>query len=127
MHSKGYSIHGLAWSCTMLLVSVQVAIGQQLAAIEVSSLGKSITVKTPILKAPQIISIATGVPGIVEKVLVREGVVVNAGDSLLRIRDDEVRMSLQQADLSLELAELKANRDVEIRLAEKSSEVAEKK
>lgn len=125
MQSKGYSIRGLAWSCTMLLLSVQATIAQQFAATEASSVGKSITVKTPILKAPQIIAIATGVPGIVEQVLVREGVVVDAGDSLLRIRDDDVRMSLQQAELSLELAELKANRDVEIRLAEKSSEVAE--
>lgn len=139
MHSKFFPIYGLLMAWVLLLVAANPSDAQS-DAQSVPSVAsnsaasdsgtsdtedKSIAVKTPILKAPQIISIATGVPGIVEKVFVREGMVVNAGDALVRIRDDEVRMSLQQAELSLELAELKANRDVEIRLAEKSSEVAE--
>ena len=125
MHSRCYPIYCLALLCAMLFVAAQPMHAQLAPSANSGSEGKSVTIKTPILKAPQIISIATGVPGIVEKVIVREGMVVNAGDALLRIRDDEVRMSLQQAELSLELAELKASRDVEIRLAEKSSEVAE--
>jgi multidrug efflux pump subunit AcrA (membrane-fusion protein) len=125
MHSKYFLAHYLVLAWATLFVQARPSHAQLGSSVTSISETKSITVKTPILKAPQIISIATGVPGIVEKVLVREGMVVNSGDALVRIRDDEVRMSLQQAELSLELAELKANRDVEIRLAEKSSEVAE--
>jgi multidrug efflux pump subunit AcrA (membrane-fusion protein) len=83
-----------------------------------------ISIRSPILKPPITISIASGVPGVVESVFVKEGDVVNTKDPLLKIRDDEARMALQQAMLTAEIAQLKSGRDVEIRLAEKSAEVA---
>jgi multidrug efflux pump subunit AcrA (membrane-fusion protein) len=84
-----------------------------------------IVIQSPILKPPQTVEVAAGVSGVIDRVLVREGDVVNPGEPLLKIRDDDSRMALQQAALQAEIAKLKSDRDVEIRLAEKSSEVAE--
>lgn len=118
------------WAIGLSLASVIPSIVVSQGAFEANpvALGSSeepIVIKSPILKPPQSIEVAAGVPGVLDRVLVREGDAVNPGDSLLKIRDDEARMALQQAILHAEIAKLKSNRDVEIRLAEKSSEVAE--
>lgn len=84
-----------------------------------------IAIKTAILKPPVSVAIAAGVPGVIDRVMVKEGDVVTEGAPLLKIRDDEARMALQQAMLSVEIAQLKSERNIEIRLAEKSSQVAE--
>lgn len=118
------------WAIGLSLVSVIPSIVVSKGAFDANAaaLGTSeepIVIKSPILKPPQSIEVAAGVPGVLDRVLVREGDAVNPGEPLLKIRDDEARMALQQAILHAEIAKLKSDRDVEIRLAEKSSEVAE--
>ena len=85
----------------------------------------SITLKNPILKPTQTVSVAAGVAGVIDNALVCEGDEVAIGQTLVRIRCDEAKLSHERAELAFETAAIKATRDVDVRLAEKSAEVAE--
>jgi len=84
-----------------------------------------IAVRNSILKPTQTVSVAAGVAGIIESVLVKEGDEVTVRQILVQIRCDEAKLNHERAILALETASAKAIRDVDIRLAEKSAEVAE--
>lgn len=84
-----------------------------------------ITLKNSILKPTQTVSVAAGVAGIIDSVLVSEGDEVAIGQTLVRVRCDEAKLSHERALLAFETATAKATRDVDVRLAEKSAEVAE--
>lgn len=84
-----------------------------------------IVVKNPILKPIKIISVAAGVSGVIDTVAIAEGDMVQVNSVVAKIRADEAKVSLSKAKLALELAIAKEKRDVDIRLAEKSSQVAE--
>lgn len=85
----------------------------------------AIMVKNAILKPMQTVSVAAGVAGVIESVLVTEGDIVSVDQTVVRIRCDEAKLSYERAKLALEMATAKATRDVDIRLAEKSAQVAE--
>ena len=85
----------------------------------------AIMVKNAILKPMQTVSVAAGVAGVIESVLVTEGDIVSVDQTVVRIRCDEAKLSYERAKLALEMATAKAIRDVDIRLAEKSAQVAE--
>ena len=85
----------------------------------------AIMVKNAILKPTQTVSIAAGVAGVIESVLVTEGDIVSIDQTVVRIRCDEAKLNHERAKLALEMATAKATRDVDIRLAEKSAQVAE--
>ena len=85
-----------------------------------------IEVKNSILKSLDTISIAAGVSGVLAEVNVREGDIVDVRSPLARIRDDEATLVVARAKLALSTAKLKASRDVDIKLAQKGTEVAEK-
>ena len=85
----------------------------------------AIVVKNPILKPTQTVSVAAGVAGVIESVLVTEGDIVSIDQAVVQIRCDEAKLSHERAKLALEMASAKATRDVDIRLAEKSAQVAE--
>ena len=84
-----------------------------------------IVIKNAILKPMQTVSVAAGVAGVIESVLVTEGDIVSVDQTVVRIRCDEAKLSYERAKLALEMATAKAIRDVDIRLAEKSAQVAE--
>jgi HlyD family secretion protein len=84
-----------------------------------------IQVKNPILKPIKTISIAAGVSGVVDSVLVSEGDMIQVNAVIAEIRADEAKLSVARAKLALELASAKEKRDVDVRLAEKSAQVAE--
>ena len=84
-----------------------------------------IIVRNSILKPTQTVSVAAGVAGVIESVLVKEGDQVPVRRLLVQIRCDEAKLNHERAILTLETASAKAIRDVDIRLAEKSAEVAE--
>jgi len=86
---------------------------------------ENIALKNPVLKPMQTVSVAAGVAGIIESLLVTEGDTVSIDQPLIRIRCDESKLSYQRAKLALISATAKAKRDVDIRLAEKSAQVAE--
>ncbi len=86
---------------------------------------EGIVVKNAILKPTQTVSVAAGVAGVIESVLVTEGDVVSHDQAIVRIRSDEAKLNHERAKLALLTATAKADRDVDIRLAEKSAQVAE--
>lgn len=85
-----------------------------------------IEVKNTILKSLDTISVAAGVSGVLSEVIVRDGDLVDVQALLARVRDDEAAVVVSRAKLALSTAKLKASRDVDIKLAQKSAEVAEK-
>ncbi len=85
----------------------------------------AINVKNPILKPMHTVAVAAGVAGVVEKVAVTEGDIVSIGQTMAQIRCDEAILSYERAKIAFESASLKSTRDVDIRLAEKSAQVAE--
>ncbi len=85
-----------------------------------------IEVKNTILKSLDTVSVAAGVSGVLAEVIVREGDLVELQAPLARVRDDEAAVVVARAKLALSTAKMKASRDVDIKLAQKSTEVAEK-
>ena len=86
---------------------------------------EGIVVKNAILKPTQTVSVAAGVAGVIESVLVTEGDVIAIDQAIVRIRSDEAKLNHERAKIALLTATAKADRDVDIRLAEKSAQVAE--
>lgn len=84
-----------------------------------------IVIKNAILKPTQTVSVAAGVAGVIEIVLVTEGDIVSIDQTIVKIRCDDAKLNHERAKLALETAAAKASRDVDIRLAEKSAQVAE--
>ena len=85
----------------------------------------AINVKNPILKPMHTVAVAAGVAGVVERVSVTEGDIVSIGQTIAQIRCDEAKLSYERARIAFESASVKSTRDVDIRLAEKSAQVAE--
>jgi len=115
------------------LVVSRCASGLLIAIVLLQSIGPAqklgletsgVEVKNAILKPMLTVSVAAGVAGIIDKVLVKEGDTVGLAGLLVQIRDDEPKLGLERAKLTLETATIKARRDIDIRLASKSAEVA---
>ncbi len=85
----------------------------------------AIAVRNSILKPTQTVTVAAGVAGVIQSVLVTEGDQIAVGQTMVQIRCDEAKLNHERAILALETASAKAIRDVDIRLAEKSAQVAE--
>ena len=85
----------------------------------------AIVIKNAILKPIQTVSVAAGVAGVIERVLVTEGDIVSVDQTIVKIRCDDAKLNHERATVALATATAKATRDVDIRLAEKSSQVAE--
>ena len=83
-----------------------------------------IELKNPLVKAPNSISVAAGVQGIIERLQVREGDTCGPGTPIAKIRCDEAEMQVTRAELSLQIATLKSDRKVDLLFAKKSAEVA---
>ena len=83
-----------------------------------------IMLKNPLVKAPNSISVAAGVQGIIESLQVREGDDCGPGSPIAKIRCDEAEMLVKRAELSLQVATLKSERKVDLLFAKKSAEVA---
>ena len=86
--------------------------------------GSRVEVKSALIKAPQSISVAAGVQGILERVLVQEGDDVHVDSMIAKVRSDDAENQVKRAKLSLEIATLKANRKVDLLFAKKSADVA---
>ncbi len=89
------------------------------------SVADEIAVKNAVLKPLQTVSVAAGVAGVIDRVLVTEGDLVSDDQTVVRVRCDEAVLNHERAKLSFETAIAKAARDVDIRLAQKSAQVAE--
>ncbi len=85
----------------------------------------AIMIKNTILKPIQTVSVAAGVAGVIERVLVAEGDIVSVDQTIVKIRCDDAKLNHERATVAFATATAKATRDVDIRLAEKSAQVAE--
>jgi multidrug resistance efflux pump len=86
--------------------------------------GKWIELKNPLVKAPNSITIAAGVQGIIERLHASEGDICGPGIMIAKIRCDDAEMQVKRAELSLQVATLKSERKVDLLFARKSAEVA---
>ncbi len=64
-------------------------------------------------------------PGVIEAISVKEGNLVNKGDTLVQLDITEPRLEVGRAKLELGIARQESKNDVDVRFAEKSLEVAE--
>jgi multidrug resistance efflux pump len=78
-----------------------------------------------ILKTIDTTSVSAQVAGMIQVLDIKEGLAVEEGQELGRIRDYGVRIQSEKAKASLELAKKKQLNDIDIRLATKNKAVAE--
>jgi multidrug efflux pump subunit AcrA (membrane-fusion protein) len=83
-----------------------------------------IELKNPLVKAPNSISVAAGVQGVIETLQAREGDIRGPGTPIAKVRCDEAEMLVKRTELSLQIATLKSERKVDLLFAKKSAEVA---
>ena len=77
-----------------------------------------------VIKVAEEVAVPAGDAGILAAVEVKEGQLVEEGQIVARIRDNEVRLAVDRARLEAEIAFRKFNNDLNIRFAKKSTEVA---
>ena len=94
------------------------------AAFSQSHAGDTLQLQGAILKTIESTAVAAEVPGIILELNAKEGDVVEAGQTLGKIKDEAVRMELAQLKTQIELARTKQANDINQRLAEKSRQVA---
>ncbi|MCR9293533.1 MAG: efflux RND transporter periplasmic adaptor subunit [bacterium] len=85
---------------------------------------QGIEVENAILKTIEATKVAAEVEGRIAELSVREGQRVEQNQKLGRIRDDAVRLQLENRRLELAVARRKQDSDIDLRLAQKRSEVA---
>ncbi len=84
-----------------------------------------INLEGAILKTIDSTIITAQVTGILEDVQVKEGVLVQAGELLGKVKDDAVRLKLAQQQTQLVIAQRKQSNQIDKKVAEKSRDVAE--
>lgn len=85
----------------------------------------TVAVEGAILKTVEATSLAAEVPGTIRELQVKEGDVVEVGQSLGRIKDEAVRLELSQLKTQIEVARKKQSNEINLRLAEKARQVAD--
>lgn len=105
-----------AW-VTILVVTI-------LAGKPSSSAAAPISVPSVLLRLIEEVEVPARQAGVLKMVTAREGLAVREGDLLAQIDDTEARLSVQRAQLELELAQKQCENDVSVRYSTKSFEVA---
>ena len=91
------------------------------AAIGVSP---PIEIPSAVLKIAEEVSVPARDSGVLAKIDVKEGQLVEEGDVVVRLLDNDVRLAVDRARLEAEIALRKFKNDVDVRYARKSTEVA---
>ncbi|MCA9133601.1 MAG: efflux RND transporter periplasmic adaptor subunit [Planctomycetales bacterium] len=84
-----------------------------------------IVVEGAILKTIEATTLAASLAGTLSEVNAREGDVVQSGQPLARLKDQAVRIKLEQLRTQVEIAKKKQTNNINQRLAEKAKEVAD--
>lgn len=84
-----------------------------------------IVVSSTLLKIIETVEVPAQQSGTLETVPSEAGVIVDKGEVIAKIADDEKRLEVEQAQVEHAIAQREAENDVNIRFAEKSLEVAE--
>lgn len=84
-----------------------------------------ITLQNAILKTIVTVTVAAEATGVLEEVPVDIGTLIEPGDCIAKIRDDDVLVQLSRAQLELTLAQQKSESDIDVLVTTKSEAVAE--
>lgn len=91
----------------------------------ISSEPNMLVVEGAILKTIDATSVSAQVAGVIDKLVVKEGLFVQEGKELGRIRDSAVRIQAEKAKTALDIAKKKQTNDIDVRLAAKNKAVAD--
>src|SRR5438067_13290102 len=83
-----------------------------------------IEISSAVIKVSEEVTVPARDAGVLAKIEVKEGQLVEEGDTLVRLHDSDVRLAVDRARLEAEIALRKFNNDVDVRYAKKSTEVA---
>lgn len=106
-----YRALGLAWAGALLAASAAPAADVAVSAV--------------LIKLIDQVEVPARVAGVLERVTVREGQMVEAGALLAQIEDEEPRHLARRGELEWQAAKKQADNDVKVRFANKSLEVAQ--
>lgn len=85
---------------------------------------KLLIMEDALLVLAEEVEVSASASGVLHELLVREGSLVEGGDSLLRVDNRRAKVSVAQARVELEIAEEEARSDVKQRHAQKASDLA---
>lgn len=102
----------------MLLIALLLAAGRTPASAPESH------AESVLLTLSEQVELAAKEAGAIERLAVREGDLVEAGQLLATIEDDEAAMAAEKAEQEWNIARSRAENDTQLRFARKSSEVA---
>lgn len=88
------------------------------------SRAEEIPVSATLLKIIATVEVPAQQAGVLRELLVREGSIVDRGERIAGIEDDERRIELEKAGVEVAIAKREASSDVNVRFARKSLEVA---
>ena len=109
-----------------LAIGCQSVVAQSDEAIEPkASLGATeIVVEGAILKTIESVSVSSQVAGRISELTVKEGAKVKLDQEIGRVHDAAVKIQMEKARISIEIAERKQKNDIDKRLAAKNQQVA---
>ncbi len=84
----------------------------------------TVVIENAVLKTAGEVDVPAAEAGVLTEMLAREGKFVQEGDSLGRIQDADVRLTLERTKLEAEIARRKMENDLAVQAAKKSVEVA---
>src|SRR5262245_19898950 len=84
----------------------------------------SVEIPSAVIKVSEEVGVPARDAGVLAKIEVKEGQLVEEGDCVVRLLDTDVRLAAERARLEAEIALRKFRNDVDLRYAKKSTEVA---
>lgn len=89
------------------------------------SAAKPIAVDSVLVTLIEQVEVPAREAGVLIEMAAREGDAVNSGDLLAQVDDAEARLAKDRAQIERDIARMKAQNDIDVRFAHKSSEVAD--
>ncbi|MBW8884809.1 MAG: biotin/lipoyl-binding protein, partial [Planctomycetia bacterium] len=84
----------------------------------------SVEIPSAVIKVSEEVAVPARDAGVLAKIEVKEGQLVEEGDCVVRLLDTDIRLAVERARLEAEIALRKFKNDVDLRYARKSTEVA---
>jgi RND family efflux transporter MFP subunit len=84
----------------------------------------SVEIPSAVIKVSEEVAVPARDAGVLAKIEVKEGQLVEEGDCVVRLLDTDIRLAVERARLEAEIALRKFKNDVDLRYAKKSTEVA---
>lgn len=85
---------------------------------------QTIEISSAVIKVVEDVAVPSAEAGLLAKIAVREGQIIDEGAVLAQLLDSAEKLALERAKLEAEIAARKATNDINVRYAKKSTEVA---